>query len=166
MGDALRFAAPGVDHLRIRAEGSAVNPEVRHFADERVCGGLEHQRGDLPAAVARQLAPILGAGRADFRRRHFRRGGQIVGDEIHQLAHARLVQRRAGENGDERAFHDSAFDAGYHLVRRYFLAFQILGGEVVVHLGDGFHKPLAGFLRGVGEVGRDVRVRIQQADDA
>ena len=88
---ALRRAAPGVLHLRIRRERSAIDAEVGYFADERVGGGLEHQRGDGSGAVAGELAPLVGAGRAALRRRRFGGGRQVFGHEVHQLAHARLV---------------------------------------------------------------------------
>ena len=148
--DALLAVLDGVEHVRAGLERARVDAEEGQLADERVGGDLEGERGEGLGVVDGAHDFLAGARVDADDRRDVERRGQVGDDRVEHGLDALVLERGAGEDRDDLVLERAQAQAVADLLDGQLGAFEVLVGQVVVHLGDGLDHQRA-VLLGLGE---------------
>ena len=156
LAHALLLGLRGVEHLLARDGLAGVHAHVGEFAEERVHGDLERQRGErlVHRRLTRQLVVAVNGGAVDLA--DVQRARQVVNDSVQQRLDALVAVCGTAEHrvdlGVDRHLADGCLD----LFLRQLLAAEVLLHEFFVRLGDGLEQLLAVLLSLLLQIRRDL----------
>ena len=162
-----RLAAAQVDERRVGGQLTGQDPQVAELTHELVVDGLE-DLGDERAVLGGEdlLLRAVGLGRPRAEAMDVGRAQAAVGDQIEQLAQAKVLAGADAEHGHELPLSDRVVGGPAQLVGLDRLTLQVAHHQVLVELDDLLDDHairLGGSQRAAGRV---LVVRLDHVDDA